>query len=368
MKIAFLSPVDGDVLTPLDGREENESLIVPVIVKAPVGSVVTVNGIPAVVNDSVYTAPVKLDGYRNTVVARAEKDGETAEAKIALYRFKNAFMKYRLSVDDVIWSLEEIAGGAYRSLFDHPFFAIFKRLHEDFGTQIHMNLFYETEDGGFNLTMMPDTYKSEFETASDWLKFTFHARANKPDRIYRFAPYEELYGDYQKVTREIVRFAGENAVKSAAMGLHWGETTREGARALRAVGIRCLLGYFRFDKDGEPFVSYYLNREQTAHAAGRDFWVDTSEGIIFSKDKFVIDRHTVEGIPPALDDLRSRPHEAGTINFLVHEQFFYPHYPKYLPDYEERIRTAIQWAHDNRYAPVLLDEAIAEDMALDFLK
>ncbi len=367
MHITFLSPIDGDVLNRYDGREEGGSLFVPIRISAPAEYSVFVNGVPCAYADGVYTAEIRLDGYRNTVAAVAEKDGERAESSIALYRFKNAFMKYRLAIDDIIWSVEELAKGDYSSVFAHPFFAIFKRLHDDFGTKTQLNLYYETVDGSFNLSMMPDRYKAEFEEASDWLKLTFHARQDKPDRIYRFAPYEELYEDYKKVTKEIVRFAGENAVKTAVNGLHWAETTREGARALRSVGVRCLVGYYIFDENGDPHVAYYLNHDETVHASGRDFWVDTSEDIIFSKDKIVIDAHSLDEIASCLDEVKARPHEAGTINLVTHEQYFFEHYENYMPDYEKKIRTAVQWAHDNGYTPAFLDEAIAEEMPTAFL-
>ena len=365
----FLFPIDGDVLMPDDGRLVNDSLSVFVRVKAPHGSRVTVNGNEATFlchlenGSSEYGMELCVDRYRNTLVAKAEKNDATLEEAICVYRFKNAYKKYRLAIDDIIWSIRELAEmkDVYSSIFDCPFFAIFKRLHDDFGTCVHMNIYF-TDGEGFDLTMMPDCYKDEFKANSHWLKLTFHAYANHPDRIYRYAPYSELYRDYHLVTNEILRFAGPETVNTSANGLHWAETTVEGARALKDCGINCLVGYYIFDKNGDPHVAYYLNKEQTIHCHGRDFWVDNKEGIIFSKDKMVIDSFKLEDICPRLDHLKNeRPHETGIMNFVTHEQYFYKDYHNYQPDYEEKIRTACAWARDNGYTPCFISDVIKED-------
>ncbi|MBQ8747861.1 MAG: hypothetical protein IJZ08_08360 [Clostridia bacterium] len=366
MQIAFVSPVNGDVLDGADGRFENGSLIVPVKISAPLGAKVTVNEKTAVFADGLYVAEVRLDGYRNTVTARVEIGCESAETSAVLFRFKNARGKYRFAIDDVIWTFKDLAEKEYASVFDQPFMAIFKRLHDDFGTKIQLNLFYEDELSDFNLSMMPDRYKSEFEEAADWLKLTFHGRKNTPSRIYRFAPYQEMYEDYVKITREIVRFAGEKAVQSTVNGIHWGESTRDGARALRAVGIRCLVGSYIFDKNGDPYVAYYLNKEQTAHANTRAFWVDTAEDIIFAQDSIYLNNVPPDKTAPFLDDVKKNPHLSGTINMVTHEQFFYPWYQVYLPDYEERMRAGVRWAQENGYEPAFLDDVIQEEVKVDF--
>ena len=47
-------------------------------------------------------------------------------------------------------------------------------------------------DGSFNLSMFPDKYKQEFAKNADWLRFSFHSLANKPDRPYKNATYEQV--------------------------------------------------------------------------------------------------------------------------------------------------------------------------------
>lgn len=375
MNIKFLFPIDGDVLTPDDGELITEPLYgerLWIPVRLRIGGIagsmdipVTVNDRPAVrvtnpdndevdtACDAVYEVKVPLDGVRTTLDARAFGAGEV----IRVFRFREAYRKYRLAIDDIVWSMMELTERAdeIRSIFEIPFFSLFRDLHGEFGTKIHMNLYYTDETGRFNLSMVPEKFRDEFRSNSEWLKFTFHARANDPNHIYQHAPYSELLHDYHQVTNEILRFAGPE-VNTNVNGLHFAETTLEGARALRSVGIRCLVGYY-VTANGCPSIAYYLNREQNAHCFDRDFWVDTAEDIIFSKDKMVIDQFGLHEIEDRLDYLKNeRPHEAGTMNFVTHEQYFYPRYRYYQEDYRQKIFTAVGWAVRNGYDPCFLDD------------
>ncbi|MEA4832034.1 MAG: hypothetical protein VB118_05385 [Oscillospiraceae bacterium] len=364
-KIRFLFPIDGDVITPADGKaDENGGVAINVRLLAPAGCELTVNEHKAIDSGRgsegmcEYSVPITINGYRTALDAKCGAENEV----IYIYRFKSADKKYRLALDDIIWSVRELAEkkDEYKSIFDCAFFRLFKNLNNDFGTDVHMNIYY-TDENGFDLTMMPDKYKEEFIANNSWLKLTFHAYANEPSRIYRYSPYSVLIRDYNLVTDQIIRFAGKETMNTSANGLHYGETTVEGARALRECGINCLVGYYTFDSNGDPYVSYYLNKEQTLHCFDRDFWVDNKEGIIFSKDKMVIDAFALDAIRPRLDYLRDeRPTEAGTMNFVTHEQYFYPYYCAYQPDYEKKIRTACAWAGENGYKPCFISDVIKE--------
>jgi hypothetical protein len=37
---------------------------------------------------------------------------------------------------------------------------------------------------------------------------------------------------------------------------------------------------------------------------------------------------------------------------MIHEQYFYPHYCAYIPEYAERCETAIRWVTERGYTPV----------------
>ena len=356
----FLKPIDGDVLfSTADGEEKDGSLYVAVSLAAEPGKTVTVNCVPAVEADGVYTATVRLDGYRNALEARIEETGEVDT--IYVYWFKNAYKTYRLAVDDVIRCFENIYlhQEEYTSIFQDPYLALFRDLHDAYGVPVHMHVFYETNDGHFNLSMFPDKYKAEFQANGDWLKFTFHSRVEYPRSPYKHASYELTYREGKQVEAEILRFAGRE-VMSNITSQHFADSNLQATRAFRNLGFKCLDGYFIFDKNGDPAVSYYLDKEQTRHAAARDFWVDNKEDIFFVRDDIVIDTVPLEKIPGFMEELSNT--EYGCFHYvIVHEQYFYEDYERYEPDYRERVFATVDWCHRHGYRPVRMTDIIFEE-------
>ena len=72
------------------------------------------------------------------------------------------------TVDDNIRFLKEINEREYESIFEHPYLAMYRRLHEKYGLKVQLNLFYEME--GFDLSRMTTRYKDEWKENADWLK------------------------------------------------------------------------------------------------------------------------------------------------------------------------------------------------------
>lgn len=372
-EVKFLFPIDGDVLIPTDGEVRDGILYINARISAPIGCSVTVNEAPCtqIGEDSdcgIYGITLAVDSYRSTLNAHAIKNGTELQASIRVFRFKKALGKYSIGIDDIIWSMHDlyINENVYTSLFDSPFFALFKRLHSDFGTKVQMNVYYtditDHYKDGFNITMLSDKYKNEFIANSHWLRLTPHAHDDTA-HIYRDAPYSVVKRDHDLVTKELIRIAGRETVDVTCNDLHYAETTVEGARALRDCGARCLVGYFKLDKNGVPIISYYLDPKQTLHVADRAYWVDTKEDIVFTKDNMVIDQFKVEAIEPRLDLLKNgHPSEMSSVRFVTHEQYFYSHYSHYMPDYETKIRTAVEWAVRNGYEAAFTGDTVAEDI------
>jgi hypothetical protein len=349
-------PLDGDMLNEYDGELRDGRLHITVAIAGPGGCRVAVNGVEAVPRDGGYYAVIALDGYSNTIAIADEEAGYSDN--LVVYWLKHATNKYRISVDDNIWFLKDIAQNrdVYRSIFDNPYLAMYKDVHDAYGTKVQFNLYYQTE--GFDLSQMPDTYKEEWKANSDWIRLTFHALQNDPDKPYINAGADEVIRDCERVTEQIIRFAGEELLDPVTT-IHWGEATREGCRALREYGFRGLAGYFVF-ADGKPVVSYYLDASQTAHLNRRDFWKDHSEDMVFVKIDAVLDRLKKDQIVPELERVKALPGEAGFIEMLIHEQYYYTHYSAYQPDYRDKLMTAAKWASENGYAPAFLSECLFE--------
>ena len=258
---------------------------------------------------------------------------------------------YRLSVDDNIRFLENISKHPeYTSIFDDPYLKMHRELHEKYGTKTHFNLFFQSEDGGFNLTQMPDKYKAEWAANADWIRLSFHSKAEFPDWPYLTAGYDEVYRDCQQVHNEILRFAGPE-VLGPVTTIHYAELTREGARALKDLGIEMLLGDFSYNSEGERYLDYYLDAEQFEQVRTHCFYRDEESDMQFCCCDIVLDCFNPEAIGPELDRQAALYPNRRFIDILIHEQYFYPDYKNHRPYYRQLIETGIEWCMAQGYEP-----------------
>ncbi|HBN85665.1 MAG TPA: hypothetical protein DDZ89_17685 [Clostridiales bacterium] len=357
-KFTILFPLDGDMLNERDGTVQKDGSLA-VTVKVDSDKSITVNGVKASYIDGLYQAVVLLKDYANTIlVSQAGGISET----IKVYRLKNYVGKYRLSLDDNIWFLEDIAKHqqTYKSIFENPYLQFMKQVHDEYGTKIHINIYYETENA-FQLPMMPDQYKEEWIENATWLRLSFHAKADKPDKPYIHSSYEQVEQDCSSVLKEIRRFAGE-AMTGPVTTLHWGEATVEGCKALRDCGYKCLVADFNVDNElaERVPVSYYLTLEQRRNVFKRFIWKDNQNDIIFFRSAIIIDTHPVDKIEAFLNNIYNHPHQSAYMDLLIHEQYFYPCYVGYQPQYKEKILTAVRWAVNKGYQPAFLEECVFE--------
>lgn len=369
----FLFPLDGDVMVgPADGTVRAGGLQITARLQAPAGAAVRINGVPARwAGPGLLEAEVLLEGWYNRLEAVDQATG--ASQTVTVYVFWRAWKGYRFTVDDFIRSFQNIHAhrDTYRSIFEDPYLGVFEEAHRRYGSKVHINAFYATDDGAFNLSMMTDRFRPEFEANAHWLTFSFHALREHPDLPYAGAAYTAVRDDCLRTAAQLRRVVGSAALEDTTT-LHWGAATLAGARALRAMGYRALCGYFTFCR-GEPYyigcyapgqtiVSYYLTDEQVANLEHRCFWVDTREDIVFARLHLILNAGDLpaERVGPALDELSRRPGESGFIQMVIHEQHFYPDYVAYEPDYRERIMAMARWMEEHGYRPVSLSDILDE--------
>ncbi len=351
-RLKILQPLDGDILNRNDGIQSNRELKLTVKGRAEPGKKIWVNGVEAKREGIHFEAQISINSHENRIVAMGEEP--EVKDKITVFWDRNSVKRYRFSVDDNILFLADIARNAdvYRSIFDNPYMAMWRQMHKEFKSKIHLNIYYQTE--GFNLSQMPDKFKGEWKDNADWLRLTFHALQNDPDRPYINTTYDEIKHDCQLVTDEIVRFAGEELL-STFTTVHWGEATKEGCRALRDLGFKGLVGYFNVNNQ-RPLVSYYHDYDTTMHLNKRDYWKDTEEDIIFVKHDIVVNSCNAHEVIPHLQEVAKDPHQSEIMELLIHEQYFYPDYINYQPDFKDKVETAIRWATERGYKPVFYGE------------
>jgi len=362
--VEFIFPLDCVMLMDAAGRVCDKGLEIKCVIQADFGHSLTVNGVPCIEKSHQYYANVILSDFKNTLTVTDTNTG--ASETITVYYIKNAHKKYRFSLDDNIWCLQNLARNQhiYNSIFEDPYFKLLKTMHDRYQTKFHVNIYYECpEFGGFNLTELPDKYKPEWKANSDWLRLSFHANANLPDKPYVHATYEQMKFENDRVTEQILRFAGEEAFAGPVTTVHFGDATVESVRALRDSGIRAMVGTFNYADPTGTSIRYYLNAEQCAIMNTYGFWYDKAEDMVFFK--YGGGGNTQHGELNTLHAGYTRfcqEHPLYTFReFCLHEQYFYPHYPRYKKDYYERFDTAIRWAVENGYEPSFVADLIDFD-------
>ena len=352
----FISPIDGDMLHKHDGIVMGETLQALVKIAAPANSSITVNGIQAKKSNGIFTAEIALANFQNAIELSDKKTG--IQKNITVYWLKNLADNYRLSIDDAVWFLKDINANTstYSSIFNNPFLGFLKEVHDAYDTKVHINIFYETD--GFNLSQMTDQFKNEWRANASWLQLSFHAKAEFPDNPYIHAGYDQVKTECDAVIRQIRRFAGDE-LTGPVTTLHWGEVPVEVSRALRDAGYTGQLCDFNVDDNLSP-CSYYLNVEQRRHINKRFLWRDNKEAIGFIKSSIIIDTKKTEHIIPYLDQYEQQGRKPPYADLLIHEQYFYPGYHNYQPNYRQKVLTAVQWAVEKGYTPAFLKDCIYE--------
>lgn len=398
--IQFVFPIDGDFLNIYDGTEDKAGLHITVRLKAPFEAELTVNEVPCTFDRETgeYSATVCLDHFRNTLAAVDRRYGYRSEIRV--YRGYDPTKKVWFTVDDAIVFLYDLAMNPekYPSMFDHPFLNTFRTAHELYGTAVNLHLYYCYDEASardfaehkqyFDLSMMPDRWKKEWEANADWLTLSYHAHSNYPDAPFKVYPREFVDKSIRMVHSEIRRFAGEASLSNYTV-LHFGNGYIENLRAFRENGYRLLGASFRVLDDSEPYMGFYGRDGLPAHIrgegqdaydrnnqtaaitqkdagsgqdvhlvtcrrgeTGRDFWHDHQEDITYVRTDMVLNVIDQKDIESFADEHFKVPQRCGFFTPMIHEEYFYPDYVAYIPDCRERVLTACKYAFDHGYTGI----------------
>ena len=291
-------------------------------------------------------------------------------------------------IDDTIWVFRDLTRKQPASLFDNPFLKMLKKAHDEYGLKTQLNVFFKTDvfygDDEFNLSEMTDAYKSEWEACADWLKLAFHARQEFPDYPYVNASYEHVYNDYKAIEKEIIRFAGEKTISKATTP-HWRAISKDACLALRDCGIKLLSATYgkkiEYDGDASGLQHIHVARLLCNKKPETSIYVRESNGKPISKSLCGYNHITEEERVRTIDNLDYITDQktglifkdlgnAGCLNrstkdeffdilsasidkeFLctgTHEQYFYPEYFAYQPNYEEKLLMMAKLISENGY-------------------
>ena len=254
--------------------------------------------------------------------------------------------KFIFTIDDNIRFLRECNEKGYKSIFDHPYPNLLKRLHEKYSLKIQLNLFYK--DDYFNLGMMQDRYRDEFKENADWLKLSFHSEFENV-HPYREASFGKVRSDAQKVNSEIVRFAGERSLAKTTT-VHYCTATDGGILAIFESGYRGLLGLY--GSDDAPRTSY-RNTEEEAKEMRLGKMI-RKDGISYHGIDIVLNRFGIDEIKEQLAALRGRE----IIKVMIHEQYFYQDYKAYQADFEMKLDCTFSALSEYGYGSVFFEDII----------
>ena len=360
--IDFIFPDDGVMLTKATGTPTEKGIEITVSLDASSGRRMTLNGEPMKETlFGIYTRTIELSEYRTALVARDEDSGE--ECAIDVYYLKKGYKKYRFSLDDNIRFLLNLTKNkdVYKSMFEDPYLAMLKKVHDTYGSKFHVNIYYETPlYGGFNLTEMTDKYKDEWKANSDWLRLSFHANANAPNRPYAHVSYEQMYFEAERVHKEILRFAGEEAFAGTVTTVHFGDCSVEGARALRDLGYRAFVSVYDKTERGID-IRMYLDSEKCEILRKYGFYYDKEENIYHFKYNGNVQHISPDEIAAQFDEhVVERPNYLF-MDICLHEQYFYPDYARYQPTYPEKFDISARWCQEHGYEPMFMDEIFEFD-------
>ncbi|WP_372934314.1 hypothetical protein [Mariniphaga sediminis] len=358
--IKIETPFHGAVLNSRHGVKAGEGLKIEVQGEAPLNGTVTVNGVQARREKTKFMADVILRNTETEITAISNGVFGTNKHTIRVVWDKNSFPRYGFEIDDNIFFFRDIAKEKYRSLFDCFYLKGLRKLHQKYGTKVLLNIYFSdgqeyTKSPEFTLEQFPDRYKREWEDNADWLKLTFHAWANLPDRPYQDAPVQKLTSDLEKVSEQIIRFAGEQTYTPPTI-VHWGMMPSHAYKSMAEKNVKVLRGYFISRENGKWDVNHNMDAVRSEYISHHHLLKDFDSGIVFSKIHLVCNSTPVEKIVPTLQPLLNHPQGAEILDLMTHEQYFWPFYANYLPDHFERLDKTIGWAAEHGYKPVFWND------------
>jgi len=346
-------PFHGAILHERIAEKVSGGLKIKVTGEAPMRDRVTINGQPTERKGGNFSADIILNKKITEITATSQGSFGSGQHKIKVVYDKHSFPRYRFAIDDNSFFLRDIYQNNYKSLFDCFYLKILQDLNKKYGARFVLNIYYTTGDD-FNLPQFSDKYKQQWQDNSDWLKLSFHAYANDPNRPYEYAPVEKLLADFDLVVEQINRFAGKDTYSPPTV-VHWASVIPDALKPLYQRGVRVLSGGFVF-RYGEWDGGYHLDDARSEYVSKSDGLMDFDSGIIFSAADITCNKIPVDKVVPRFEKMAKDPHRSEIVDCFTHEQYFWPFYHHYIPDHAQRLDAAIRWLTEKGYKPVFFHE------------
>ena len=352
---------DGAVLNHYDGVESDKGLEVEIQGIASSQAEVAVNGTPAEKCDRNFKGKVLLNKPLNQVTVTADDAFGVRSQTITLAYDKASCKRYNFFMDDCSFFLMHLAKKRPKSLFDEHLLGGLRRIHDAYGSKFTLNLFYHDDHHDFCIKDMPDCYKGEFADNADWLRLSFHAKSEFPDRPYQSADAATLAADYDLLYGEIARFAGEQSFMRPLV-IHWAMTNPENLYVLKERGVNLLTGGFigTISRIGESHnwsvtdIGYHYEKDICEYLAKKHVFYDRRFQMYLMNNLVCCNYCDVPVIEAKFRALPQMNWDA--LSLMTHEQYTYPDYFNYIPNHLERVECACRNATEAGYKPVYFAE------------
>jgi hypothetical protein len=380
----------GAILNHNHGKETSDALLVRIEGISDFGTPVSVNGIAAEMDGRRFVAEVPLTEKINSVTASTVTSYGTYAQELTLMWDKKSFKRYQFYIDDHIFTFTDLAKERPAHAFDHFYLKYLKSIYEKYGTKFVLNAFYHNAHHEFLLKDMPDIWKREFQDNAHWLKFSFHAYSEFPDRPYAEASAEEFGRDWDLVQNEICRFAGEECYIPPSV-IHWAnihpacaqEAFRRGVNAysttcrLRVMGgpsladrqkggdmnqieSRSASGIDRFPQSIGLDLHYGFAEERNYIHKHQAYFDPLLNAIFFASTGVTCNLVPLADIPDRYAKIIADAEKCGAEALMCasHEQYSFPYYPNYQPDHLARLECAARVLTEYGCKPVFGNEGI----------
>ncbi|MFH1969130.1 MAG: hypothetical protein ABIJ53_02300 [Verrucomicrobiota bacterium] len=350
----------GAILNCEYGRETASGLEIAVKGYADPSDEVRVNNVPCLRARNDFACNVSITKKISEIRAEATNhEGQFIHA-IKVVWDKSSFKRYRVFIDDCIFFLTDIHKHGYKSLFECFFLRRLQEMNRRYGVKFVLNCFYRNDHEPFTLPEFSNRYKSEWLDNAGWLKLSFHAYSEFPDRPYQNASSDKLAGDYDLVRDEIIRFAGAETFCPPIV-IHWAMVNPDCLNVLTDRGVRVLSGAFLNARTavgqkggGETCldIGYFLDNIRVEYLKNNSLVYDFEKGILFEKGDSCCNLDPADTIVRKLETKYGRGNVNHVIALATHEQYSFPFYANYIPDHFERIEAAVKWCAEHNYRPV----------------
>lgn len=314
---------------------------------------VTVNGVKAASDGRRFSASVELKEQFNEIRVETAGAFGAFSQTVRVVWDRESFKRYNFFIDDHSFLFTYIARERPKSLFDHFYLKFLREMNRKYGMKVTLNCFYRNDHQPFELKDFPDAYRQEWRDNADWLRLSFHAYSEFPDRPYQNTAPSKIAADFDRIKGEIIRIAGEETFVPPVV-LHWFMARPDAFIALSERGVRVLNGEFVDASPAVPVCDFgyfrgpgdamYLNRARQLY--------DFEHDIVFVKLDCICNLLTPPEIPARLENSLAQ----DVISLSSHEQYSYPGYFNYQPDHHERIETALRMVTEHGYKPVFFTD------------